>query len=135
MFPTLAPSLSAGHRSAAMCRLNGGKRASLGKRGKRASLNCAVIGQHGLRSSRGTDGPVRQPVLTNSLQINYNDNRAIQLDIDPFNSSFMSFRVPPPVGLLEHGLFQVLPNAVRGRDSDYHKIAQELGLNVYNCPQ
>jgi hypothetical protein len=69
---------------------------------------------------------------TNSLQINVDTSGTngvyrIEMDIDPFN---------PAAGfgpMLEHIFFQMLPNAVTGGDTDYHRVAQELGFAGWSC--
>ncbi len=63
-------------------------------------------------------GNFRSPSLTDSLQVNTNvRNGTIQLDVDPFNPAST-----PPVGVVLHGVLQVIPNKITGSD------------NTYGCP-
>jgi hypothetical protein len=47
------------------------------------------------------------------------------MDIDPWNPA-----AAPPVGVILHGLFQVLPNFLTGSDTDYVAMAGKLGISV-----
>jgi hypothetical protein len=70
----------------------------------------------------------RENRLSNSIQVNYNANRNVQLDIDPWNPAYF-----PPIGVLTHG-YQVISNAITGGDTNYSRVAEERKLNIYNCP-
>lgn len=63
----------------------------------------------------GFDGNFRSPGLQNSVQVNTNvATGQIQIDVDPFNPA-----ADPILGLLLHGLLQVLPNMIAGTDNRY----------------
>jgi hypothetical protein len=63
----------------------------------------------------GFTGNFRSPGLLNSVQINTNvATGAIQIDVDPFNPSAL-----PILGLVLHGVLQVLPNKITGSDNTY----------------
>jgi RHS repeat-associated protein len=85
------------------------------------------------RPHDGGDQNCRANGLSNSLQISGNTNTGeVQLDIDPFNpaSSF-------PVGVFGHFFGQVLPNGIRGTDTNYTNVANALQgkrIQVFNCP-
>jgi RHS repeat-associated protein len=60
-------------------------------------------------------GNFRSPSLISSVQINLDTAQGIaQIDVDPFNPASTS-----PLGLLLHGLLQVLPNLIAGTDNGY----------------
>ena len=78
----------------------------------------------------GFDGNYRQMGLTNSMQVNTSSaNLSVQIDIDPYNPA-----AGYGVGLLAHGLLQVLPNLITGGDTNYNSVANALGLGVAPCP-
>jgi hypothetical protein len=67
----------------------------------------------------GFTGNFRSPGLLNSIQVNtYIDpgtaDGDIQIDVDPYNPA-----ADPILGLLLHGVFQVLPNKITGGDDTY----------------
>jgi len=64
----------------------------------------------------GYDGNFRSPGLANSVQVNTSGQLGIQVDIDPWNPA------DGALGALLHGLLQVLPNKIQGKD------------NTYGCP-
>ena len=70
----------------------------------------------------------RQVGLTNSLQVNVNvATGTAQLDIDPYNPASLF-----GLGGILHGVLQVLPNKIKGTDSNYASIAQALKISL-NC--
>ena len=67
----------------------------------------------------GFTGNFRSPGLLNSIQVNTNIDLGtgdgdIQIDVDPYNPA-----ADPILGLLLHGVFQVLPNKITGGDNTY----------------
>jgi len=89
-------------------------------------LNVLVGAPHNLGPGNTTN--CRQTGLTNSLQVNVNVTAgAAQLDIDPYNPAALL-----GVGAIFHGIFQALPNKIKGTDSNYASIAIALAISL-NC--
>ena len=60
-------------------------------------------------------GNFRSPSLTNSLQVNTNAATGdIQIDVDFYNPA-----AAPILGLILHGVLQVIPNKITGSDNTY----------------
>ena len=63
----------------------------------------------------GFTGNFRSPSLTNSVQVNTNiQTGQVQIDVDPYNPAAY-----PILGLLLHGVLQVLPNKLSDGDNTY----------------
>ena len=77
------------------------------------------------KAHEGFDGNYRQNTLTWSMQVNTNSGGA-QIDIDPFNPA------GGLAGLITHGLLQVLPNKITGKDTNPFTAAGALAKRKIN---
>ena len=81
--------------------------------------NTPLVGPpHKIANGTPFQGNFRSPGLINALQVNTymgdNGDGDIQIDVDAFNPA-----ATPILGLLMHGILQVLPNMITGGDNTY----------------